>query len=189
MCINIIFSFIIAALLVVGAGLLIANIGGSYSLKSRIGPASLPSIAVPSIVSSETKNIVEIASSTPSLHIFTQGMRVSGFSDTLSYDGPYTVFAPVDQAFSILPSGVLDKLLGNKVELLALLMYHVVSGVITVEQIPETPTKLMTVEGKELIVQRKGSQLFVNDALVLVPNIQASNGVVHIIDTILLPPQ
>ncbi|HEY9664071.1 MAG TPA: fasciclin domain-containing protein [Allocoleopsis sp.] len=115
-------------------------------------------------------------------------IQAAGLQETLSQDGPYTVFAPTDEAFAALPAETLDKLLlpENKDKLQQVLAYHVVPGNITSNSI--TPGDVQTVEGAPVSVSADAGTVKVGDAQVIEPDITASNGVIHAIDKVLLPP-
>ena len=115
-------------------------------------------------------------------------VEAAGLVDTLKGKGPFTVFAPTDEAFAKIDSATLADLLKpeNKDKLTAILTYHVVSGKIKSSEIKgniEAPT----INGKALSITLMGRKVMINDATVIVPDVNADNGVIHIIDTVLLP--
>ena len=132
--------------------------------------------------------IVEIASSAGTFKTLVAAVKAAGLADTLSSPGPYTVFAPTDAAFAKLPAGTVDTLLKpeNKEKLKAILLYHVVPGAAKSTSLTNGET-LKTAEGKSLTVTIAGGVVKVNDATVTKADIIASNGVIHVIDTVLLP--
>jgi len=135
-----------------------------------------------------TKNIVELAESVKDLSTLVSAVVAGGLADTLSSPGPFTVFAPTNEAFAALPAGVLAKLLKpeNKKELADILTYHVLSGkVLSTDLKPFQEVK--TVEGKALRVSKFEGDVRVDRAKVIKADNLASNGVVHIIDAVLLP--
>jgi uncharacterized surface protein with fasciclin (FAS1) repeats len=135
-----------------------------------------------------TKNIVELAESVKDLSTLVTAVVAGGLADTLSSPGPFTVFAPTNEAFAALPAGVVAKLLKpeNKKELADILTYHVLSGnVLSTDLKPFQEVK--TVEGKSLRVSKFEGEVRVNRAKVIKADNFASNGVVHIIDAVLLP--
>ena len=109
--------------------------------------------------------------------------------DTLKGKGPFTVFAPSDSAFAKLPAGTVDTLLKpeNKQKLVDLLTYHVVSGKVMAADVIKL-TSAKTIEGKDVKVQVKDGKVYINDAQVIITDIVTSNGVIHVIDTVLMPP-
>ena len=135
----------------------------------------------------ETKNIVEIASSNPDFSTLVTAVKAAGLVDTLSGSGPLTVFAPTNEAFAKLPAGTLDALLKDPAKLKDILTYHVVSGNVKAADVVKL-TKATTVEGKDVAVKVNGSSVMINDSNVIKTDIAASNGTIHVIDTVLLPP-
>jgi uncharacterized surface protein with fasciclin (FAS1) repeats len=132
-------------------------------------------------------DIVQTASTTEGFSTFVQAVSAAGLVETLQGAGPFTVFAPTDDAFAALPSGLLDKLLlqENRNLLVAILTYHVVAGKVTsAEAVSGTA---VSVEGSniELTV---GNGIQINGASVVLADVEASNGVIHAIDQVLLPP-
>jgi uncharacterized surface protein with fasciclin (FAS1) repeats len=140
--------------------------------------------------STTRNNIVAIAASNKSLTTLTTLLKAAGLTDTLQQPGPYTVFAPTDQAFAALPAGTVEQLQKpeNKQLLIQILRYHVVPGALTANQL--TTGELKTAENSpvNIRVDRTNNQVTVNDARVTQPNIRASNGVIHIINQVLIPP-
>ncbi len=136
-------------------------------------------------------NIVELASTNASFKTLTKAVQAAGLTETLSGKGPYTVFAPTDQAFAALPQGTVENLLKpeNKEQLVKLLTYHVIAGEVTSSQI--TPGEVKTVEGTpvKIEVDKSSSEVNVNNAKVTQPDIKASNGVIHVVDKVIMPPK
>jgi uncharacterized surface protein with fasciclin (FAS1) repeats len=108
--------------------------------------------------------------------------------DTLKGKGPFTVFAPTDEAFAKLPAGALDNLLKpeNKEKLKAVLLYHVVSGKVPAAKVMKMKSA-KTVNGQEVTIMANDGKVMVNDATVVKADVMASNGVIHVIDTVLMP--
>jgi uncharacterized surface protein with fasciclin (FAS1) repeats len=133
-------------------------------------------------------DIVETAQNADGFETLVAAIEAAGLADTLKGEGPYTVFAPTDAAFEKLPEGTLDSLLRdeNRDKLIAILSYHVVPGKVTSEQVAGL-SDATTVEGGELSISRSGNSVMINDATVTTADIVASNGVIHVIDTVLLP--
>ena len=139
-------------------------------------------------LSEPTKNIVALAESVPDLSTLVTALKAGKLVDTLSGTGPFTVFAPTNQAFAELPPQVLKHLLepANIKQLQAVLEYHVVSGAIKSTDLkPEQQVK--TLEGSDLEIRAFGGHVEVNDAHVLKADNLATNGVVHIISKVLIP--
>lgn len=135
------------------------------------------------------ENIVAIAQDTPDLSTLVEAVGAAGLVETLEEPGPYTVFAPTNQAFEAL-GGTLDELLEpqNKAELAEVLTYHVVPGELTSAELSDGQM-LKTVQGDALEVRIADGEVTVNGAKVVTPDVGASNGVVHVIDEVLIPPQ
>jgi uncharacterized surface protein with fasciclin (FAS1) repeats len=137
----------------------------------------------------ETKNLVALAESNPSFSMLSRALKAAGLTDTLQGSGPYTVFAPTDEAFAKLPQDAVQDLLKpeNKEVLVKILRYHVVSGQVLASDLKSGEIK--SFEGGPISVKVDSSKsVMVNDANVVEPNIQASNGVIHAIDQVILPP-
>ena len=134
------------------------------------------------------KTIVDLAVATPDLSTLVTALKAGGLVDTLSGPGPFTVFAPTNEAFTALPAGVLANLLKpeNKAQLDNVLTYHVVAGAVRAEALKDGE-KIKTLQGEELTVRIAGGDVFINSANVTTADVTASNGVVHIIDGVLLP--
>lgn len=137
------------------------------------------------------QTITEIAVNNPdSFRILTILVKRAGLADTLSSPGPFTVFAPTDLAFARLPRGTLRTLVRpeNRDTLVKILTYHVLSGEVTSKQ--ARSGRVDTVEGSpiEVKVRRGGRDITINNAKVIQADVQATNGVVHVIDKVLLPP-
>ena len=134
------------------------------------------------------KNIVEIAVEAGNFNTLVAAVKAAGLAETLQGAGPFTVFAPTDTAFAKLPAGTVESLLADKEKLASILTYHVVSGKVLAGDIVKTngatPT---TVNGLPLDIVVRDSKVFVNGAQVVTADIAASNGVIHVIDTVLLP--
>lgn len=134
--------------------------------------------------------IVELASGNPDFTTLVAAIQAAGLAETLSGPGPYTVFAPSNAAFAALPAGTVDDLLKpeNKDKLAAILTYHVISGVTKAADLPATETDVTTVNGKMVKVVAGADGAKVGGAKVTAADLEASNGVVHVIDTVLMPP-
>ncbi len=136
-----------------------------------------------------SKNIVEQAASSNEFQTLAKAIKAAGLEQQLAGKGPYTVFAPTDKAFAALPKGVVDELLKpeNKELLAQLLSYHVVPGTVTSTQIK--PGEVKTLVGEPVTVKRsQDGTVTVNNAKVTQADIQASNGVIHAVDQVILPP-
>jgi len=136
-----------------------------------------------------TKDIVDTAVAAGSFKTLAAALQAAGLVDALKGAGPFTVFAPTDEAFAKLPAGTLESLLKpeNKDKLAAILKFHVVSGKVMSTQAVKL-TSAATLEGSSLKLEVKDGALFVSGAKVVKADIEASNGVIHVIDTVVLPP-
>ncbi len=134
-----------------------------------------------------TKDIVDTAIAAGKFNTLVAAVKAAGLVDTLKSPGPFTVFAPTDDAFAKLPAGTVDALLKDKAKLTAILTYHVVSGNVPASQ-AMTMSSAKTVEGKDLAIKTSGGTVMINDAKVIMADVQATNGVIHAIDTVLVPP-
>lgn len=134
-------------------------------------------------------NIVELASNTPSLSTLVQAIQAADLAGALQEGGPYTVFAPSNEAFAALPAGTLENLLKpeNKQQLRDILTYHVTEGKVMASDL-SNDMSVGTLNGKELKVMLEGNNVMINEANVTMPNVEASNGVVHVVDKVMLPP-
>jgi uncharacterized surface protein with fasciclin (FAS1) repeats len=132
--------------------------------------------------------IVDVAASAPQFSTLVAAVKAAGLVDTLSGAGPFTVFAPTNEAFAKLPAGTVDTLLKaeNKNKLRAILLYHVVAGAVKSSDLKDGDVK--TVNGATVKVDLDGSSVKIDDATVTKADIPASNGVIHVIDTVLIPP-
>jgi uncharacterized surface protein with fasciclin (FAS1) repeats len=135
-----------------------------------------------------TKNIVETAVAAGSFKTLAAALQAADLVNTLEGPGPYTVFAPTDEAFSKLPAGTVETLLKpeNKEKLRAILRYHVVAGDVTAKQVMKMSTA-KTLDGQSLAIAVHDGTVTVNNAKVVKADIPASNGVIHVIDTVLIP--
>jgi uncharacterized surface protein with fasciclin (FAS1) repeats len=132
-------------------------------------------------------DIVDTAVSAGSFTTLVAAVKAAGLVHTLKGKGPFTVFAPNDAAFAKLPPGTVESLLKNKTKLAAILKYHVIPGRVKAADVAGKSLEVATVEGQPVSVDGSFG-VKVNDAHVIQPDIEASNGVIHVIDTVLLPP-
>lgn len=135
------------------------------------------------------KDIVELAVETDILATLVAAVKAGELVETLQGDGPFTVFAPTNEAFSKLPEGTLENLLKpeNKDQLVAILTYHVIPGKVMSSDLSDG-LSTATVNGSEIAFKVNDSGVSVNQAKVVKADIQAENGVVHVIDQVILPP-
>ena len=141
-----------------------------------------------SAVAAQAKDIVDTAVAAGNFKTLATALQAAGLVDTLKGKGPFTVFAPTDEAFAKLPPGTVESLLKpeNKDKLKAVLTYHVVSGKVMSDQAAKL-TSAKTVQGKELKVTASGGSVMIDNAKVVKADIACSNGVIHVIDTVVLP--
>ena len=136
----------------------------------------------------ESKNIVEVAAGA-GFNTLVAAVKAAGLVEALQGKGPFTVFAPTDAAFAKLPAGTLDALLKDPVKLAAILRYHVLSGkVMAADVIKAKSVKPATLNGASLDIRVQDGNVLVNGATVTSADVAASNGVIHVIDTVVLPP-
>jgi uncharacterized surface protein with fasciclin (FAS1) repeats len=133
-------------------------------------------------------NVVEVVGADAKLKTLASAIKAAGLDEALAAKGPFTIFAPTDEAFAALPPEALKDLLKpeNKAKLAQLLTYHVVSGKMDSKTLK--PGETATVQGQPLTIKVDGSKVMVNDATVTQADVGASNGVIHLIDKVILPP-
>ena len=137
---------------------------------------------------SPKKDTVDTAVAAGSFNTLVAAVKAAGLVDTLKSDGPFTVFAPTDAAFGKLPDGTVSTLLKaeNKGKLTSILTYHVVSGKLMSGDVVKAK-ELKTVQGQTLKVETRGGKVFIDGAQITTVDIACSNGVIHIIDSVVLP--
>ncbi|MBE0551028.1 MAG: fasciclin domain-containing protein [Ignavibacterium sp.] len=134
-----------------------------------------------------TKDIVSTAVDAGIFKTLATALTEAGLIETLQGKGPFTVFAPTDDAFAKLPKGTVEGLLKDKEALKKILLYHVVSGNVMSTDVVKL-TEATTVEGSKVNIKVVDGNVMINDAKVTTVDVKASNGVIHIIDTVILPP-
>ena len=175
-----------------------ANPEASMRTPTLYAAAAIAALAIlPTITSAQQsnhnektpmKNIVQVAIEAGRFNTLVTAVKEAGLAETLQGAGPFTVFAPSDAAFAKLPAGTIDGLLADKQKLASILTFHVVPGKVTAGDIIRTNgAKPTTVNGQPLDIVVRGGKVFVNGAQVVTADIQASNGVIHVIDSVLLP--
>ncbi len=154
--------------------------------RTFLGAAAALAIALP--VKAQAADIVDTAVSAGSFNTLVAAVQAAGLVDTLKSDGPFTVFAPTDEAFAALPEGTVETLLlpENKDQLVEILTYHVVPAKVMSGDIAGKRAKVLTVQGDRLSVNAKNG-VKVNDAEVIQADIETSNGVIHVVDAVILP--
>ena len=133
-------------------------------------------------------DIVDTAVSAGSFNTLVAAIQAAGLAETLKGEGPFTVFAPTDDAFAKLPAGTLDDLLKpeNKDKLAGILTYHVVSGKVMAKDVM-TMKEAKTVNGQSVMVSMEADTVMIDNAKVVNADIECTNGVIHVIDTVILP--
>jgi len=164
-------------------------------LKNLMRLALLPALLCALVLGSsraKADDIVDVAAAAPNFKTLVAAVKAAGLVDTLKGDGPFTVFAPTDAAFAKLPKGTVESLLKpeNKAKLVAILTYHVVKGKVMAADVMKlkSGTQVATVEGKSIVIKHGKAGVMVNNARVIKTDIEASNGVIHVIDTVIMPP-
>jgi uncharacterized surface protein with fasciclin (FAS1) repeats len=134
-------------------------------------------------------DIVETASSNGSFTTLVAAVKAAGLTDTLKGQGPFTVFAPTDEAFKKLPAGTIENLLKpeNRAQLTKILTYHVVPGKVMAGDVKGKRMTATTIEGSAVAIDASGQAVKVDNAMVHQADVTASNGVIHVIDTVIMP--
>ncbi|NIO49984.1 MAG: fasciclin domain-containing protein [Candidatus Aminicenantes bacterium] len=132
------------------------------------------------------KNIVETAVAAGQFNTLVTAVKEADLVETLAGPGPFTVFAPTDDAFAKLPEGTIATLLQNKDQLKAILTYHVVAGKVMASDVVKLQSAT-TVNGQQITIKVKGGKVMVDNAKVVKTDIECTNGVIHVIDTVMLP--
>ena len=135
---------------------------------------------------SSDDTIVEIAVAAGNFQTLVAAVQAAGLVETLSGPGPFTVFAPTDEAFAKLPEGTIEALLADTEKLGSILTYHVLPGKVMPRDVV-TLTKAPTANGQDVQIKVRDGKVLINDATVTVTDIEASNGVIHVIDTVIMP--
>lgn len=164
------------------------TIDGAEVLKTDIETSNGVIHVIDKVIMPADKDIVDTAVSAGSFETLVAAVKAAGLVETLKGKGPFTVFAPTDEAFADLPDGVVADLLKpeNKEKLVSILTYHVVPGKVLASEVVEM-SSVKTVNGKEAAVSVSNGQAMINDAKIVATDIEASNGVVHVIDRIIMP--
>ena len=150
--------------------------------------AALMMVATPAQAQMTSDNIVQVASKAGSFNTLLAAAKAAGLVGALEGEGPLTVFAPTDEAFGKLPEGTVETLLKpeNKEQLKSILLYHVVEGKVTSDQVLKL-SSAKTLQGESAKIAVKDGKVYVDGAQVVKADVPASNGVVHVIDSVILP--
>ncbi len=187
----------IVLLSAVSALFLSACAGAATPAPTAVPPTAVPPTAAPkptdvpkptAVPVIEKKDIVDTTVGAGTFKTLAAALTAAGLVDTLKGKGPFTVFAPTDEAFAKLPKGTVEDLLKpeNKAKLVSILTYHVVAGSVKAADVVKL-TSAKTVEGSEVKIKVDGANVMINDAKVTKTDIEASNGVIHVIDTVIMP--
>jgi uncharacterized surface protein with fasciclin (FAS1) repeats len=161
--------------------LLAAVLGASLLAGAATGRTAAPAKA------GAEGNIVQTAIAAGQFKTLAKLLQKAGLVSALQQPGPFTVFAPTDAAFKKVPKKTLNVLLHNKAKLKAVLLYHVVSGKVTAADVVKL-SSAKTLNGKSVRIRVSGSNVFVNKAKVTKPDVMATNGVIHVVNRVLIPP-
>jgi uncharacterized surface protein with fasciclin (FAS1) repeats len=166
------------AVMVDGAQVVVTDIKASNGVIHVIDSVLIP----------ETRSIVDIAVEDGRFTTLVAALEAAGLVEALQGEGPFTVFAPTDDAFAALPEGTVEGLLADSESLTQVLLYHVVDGKVMAAQVIDLDgEQVETLSGDSLSVMIDGEAVMINEALVIIPDIEASNGVIHVIDSVLVP--
>jgi len=154
---------------------------------AAVGPASAGARAeVNAVPASAKMDIVETAVAAGKFDTLAALLKKAGLVKTLKGKGPYTVFAPTDKAFSKVPKATLDALAKDKAKLRSVLLYHVAKGKLTASKVVKR-SSIKTLNGQRVRVRVRDGKVFVGGARVITPDVAASNGVIHVINKVLIP--
>lgn len=186
------FTGVFAAMLLMGTGCM-GETSGNTAVNAKPAANETAQNTAPQNTAAkddnaQLKDIVDTAVSAEMFKTLVAAVQAAGLVDTLKGDGPFTVFAPTDEAFAKLPKGTVEDLLKpeNKDKLVKILTYHVVSGKVTAADVVKVKSA-KTVEGQEVAVKVNDGKIMINDSNVVKTDIMASNGVIHVIDAVLMP--
>jgi uncharacterized surface protein with fasciclin (FAS1) repeats len=160
--------------------------------RSLLAPLAVAAMAFAAPLSAQygtqtDKDIVEVAAEAGSFGTLLAAAEAAGLVSVLQSEGPFTVFAPTDEAFAALPEGTVEALLADPEALRAILLYHVVPGRVMAADVVGLESA-ETAQGGEISIRTYGDTVRINDARVITADIMASNGVIHVIDAVILPP-
>jgi uncharacterized surface protein with fasciclin (FAS1) repeats len=160
-----------------------ALVAGVAALALAAAPAGARTDAA---AAAKKPNLVETAVAAGEFKTLVSLVKQAGLAKTLSASGPYTVFAPTDAAFKKVPKKTLKALGKNKAKLKAVLLYHVASGRLAAKRVVKR-SSIKTLNGKRVKIRVRGQKVFVNRARVVTPDVRASNGIIHVINRVLIP--
>jgi uncharacterized surface protein with fasciclin (FAS1) repeats len=154
-----------------------------------LGACAAPAAPEPTLAPTSMpapKTIVDIAVEDGRFTTLVAALQAAGLAETLAGEGPFTVFAPTDEAFAALPEGTVEALLADIPQLTSILLYHVVSGKVMASDVVNLESA-ETLQGQPVAISTEMDQVMINEARVAIPDIEASNGVIHVIDSVLIP--
>ena len=157
-----------------------------FSIAAALAITLVASGALIAAPKAASKDIVDTAVAAGSFQTLGTAVQAAGLVDTLKSEGPFTVFAPTDEAFAKLPEGTIEALLNDKEKLTAILTYHVVPGKVMAKDVVNL-TSAKTANGQEVEIKVWDGKVMIDNANVVATDIEASNGVIHVIDTVILP--
>lgn len=144
-------------------------------------------VVISAVAFAAEKNIVQIAVENGNFKTLVSLLQSTGLDKELVKKGPFTVFAPTDAAFAKVPKATLDQLAKDKEALKKVLLYHVVAGNVMAKDVVKL-SRAKTLEGQNVRIRTNNNRVMINGATVVTADVKASNGVIHVIDTVLLPP-
>jgi uncharacterized surface protein with fasciclin (FAS1) repeats len=160
--------------------------GASHADNCGSSPTKSTETVESTLKSGNTPDIVVTAVESGKFSMLVAAIKAAGLVGTLKSEGPFTVFAPADEAFAELPEGVWETLLADPEKLKSLLTYHVVDGVVTSDRVMKME-ETETLNGKSIAVISKDGQIMINDANVIAADIMCKNGVIHVLDKVIVP--
>ena len=166
-----------------GANVIITDIEADNGVIHVIDAVILP----PSMSAEAAPTIVDIAVADGNFTNLVAALEATGLVETLQGEGPFTVFAPTDEAFAALGEETIAALLADPDTLSQILLYHVVAGAVTAADVVNLDSAT-TVQGEDVTISVDNGSVMINDAMVILPDIEAANGIIHVIDTVILPP-
>jgi len=152
-----------------------------------LGVITVTALASTGSATTQQRTIAQTAAASGQFSTLTTLLKKAGLVSTLGRPGPYTVFAPTNAAFAKVPKQTLDALLADKAKLRAVLLYHVVPGKVTAAKVVKL-SSAKTANGERVRIRVKGSTVYVNGAKVTKADVMATNGVIHVVDRVLVPP-
>ncbi len=161
------------------------------SMTPPMSSNTMPMSSTGTMTPAASGDVIDVAMANPRLSTFVKAVQSAGLVDTLKGAGPFTIFAPDNAAFKKLPKGALKSLMADPTQLMSILEYHVISGQkidAATAMSMTSPTSPPTVQGGTLNVMTNNGKVMINNATVVQPDIQASNGIIHIINRVLMPP-